>query len=184
MPAVRVLRHEAQRSALPDTGDQERDPAQGRWVQPVEPVEDHRDRRLQRAEPRAAGPEVIAVLAVVALGPARADAVDHPAAADVVDRPHDVGEELWVAVRVAGHERADLDTGGGLGERGEHRPALEVRAVPVAVEREEVVPRVDDVVADPLRADGGGAQIGPRTVLRMELGGDADRMLHGTSGDA
>ena len=68
--------------------------------------------------------------------------------------------EVRVAIRVAGDERPDLDSGGRLREGGEGRPALEVRAVGVSVEREEVVPRVDDVVAEDFGPQGAGAQIG------------------------
>ena len=48
-------------------------------------------------------------------------------------------------------------------------------AIRLAVERGEVVPRVEDVVAELLAADGGGAEVAPVAVLRMELGGDPDR---------
>ena len=54
-------------------------------------------------------PELVAVLVVVAPEPARAEAEDHAAAADVVDGPGDVGEQLRVAVADARDQRAELD---------------------------------------------------------------------------
>ena len=93
-------------------------------------------------------PELVAVLVVVALRPARAEPEDDPPVAHVVDRPGDVGEQVRVAVRVAGDERPELDALGRLGPRREQRPALEVRPGPVAVQRIEVVPGVEHVVAE------------------------------------
>ena len=132
-------------------------------------------------DPLAHGSERVPVLVEVALLPARAEAEDHPALADVIDRPGHVGEELRVPVRVAGDERPELDPLGRLGPGRQERPALEVRTVRVAVEREEVVPGVDDVVAELLRAHGATADVAVGAVLRMELGGDPDG-AHGSSG--
>ena len=92
------------------------------------------------------------------LEPARPDAEDQPAVAHVVDGAGHVGEQFGVAVAVAGDQRADLDAAGLLGPGAEHRPALEVLAVGVAVERIEVVPVEDHVDADVL---------GPATVSRI-----------------
>ena len=102
----------------------------------------------QVVQPLARRPELVAVLVVVLLEPARADAEDQPAVADVVDGAGHVGQQLGVAVAVAGDERADLDPAGLLGPGAEHRPALEVLAVGLAVERVEVVPVEDDVDAE------------------------------------
>ena len=120
------------------------------------------------------GPERVAVPLVVPAEPARADAQDQPAAADVVDGPGDVRDQVRVAVGGAGDERAELDPARRLRPRGEQRPALEVRRRPVAVERAEVVPGVEDVVAEVLGPDRGERRT-VRAVLGMELGGDADR---------
>ena len=54
------------------------------------------------------GPELVAVLAVVALEPARADAEHEATVADVVDGARHVGEQVRIAVRVARDERAEL----------------------------------------------------------------------------
>ena len=53
------------------------------------------------------GAELVAVLAVVALEPARADAEHEAAVAEVVDGARHVGEQVGVAVRVARDERAE-----------------------------------------------------------------------------
>ena len=55
------------------------------------------------------GAEVIAVLGVVALEPARADSEDEPAVADVIDGAGHVGQQFGIAVAVARHQGADLD---------------------------------------------------------------------------
>ena len=101
--------------------------------------------RCEVAQARRRGAELVAVLVVVALEPARADAEHEPAAADVVDRARHVGEQVRVAVRVAGDERAELRVPGVGGHRREQRVRLEVRGVRVAVERVEVVPDPDAV---------------------------------------
>ena len=61
-----------------------------------------------------------------------------------------------------------------LGPRAEHRPALEVLAVRVAVEREEVVPVEDDVDAEVLGAPHRVADLGVVGVLGLELDADPD----------
>ena len=48
----------------------------------------------------------------------------------------------------------------------------------LSVQREEVVPRVDDVVPEVVGRDGGGAELAPGALLGMELRGDADA-VHG-----
>jgi hypothetical protein len=93
----------------------------------------------------------------------------------VIDGAGDIGMQVRIAVRVAGHQGPQLDPLGGLRPRGEQRPALEVLAVRVATQRAEVVPGVEDVVAELLAADGGAAKLAPVAVLRMELCRDADR---------
>jgi hypothetical protein len=54
---------------------------------------------------------------------------DEPAVGDVVDGAGHVGQQVGVAVAVAGDQGADLDPLGHLGPGGQHRPALEVLAV-------------------------------------------------------
>ena len=76
---------------------------------------DPRQRLAEGVQPAAGGTELVAVLVVVALEPARTDAEDQPAVADVVDGAGHVGEQVGVAVGVAGDQRADLDPLGRLG---------------------------------------------------------------------
>ena len=130
-------------------------------------------------------PNVVAVLVVVLLFPARTDAEDQPAARDVVDGAGHVGEQLGVAVRVAGDQCADLDARRLLGPRAQHRPALEVRSVGIAVQREEVVPVERDVDADVLTPADGVADVGiVGRVLGLQLHADAYRKGHGANASA
>ena len=69
---------------------------------------DARQRLAQVAQAVGRVAELVAELVVVALEPAGADAEDQPAARDVVDGAGHVGQQLRVAVAVAGHERAEL----------------------------------------------------------------------------
>ena len=87
-----------------------------------------------------------------AAGEEEADAEDEPAPRDRVDGTGHVGEQLWIPVRIARHQRADLEAGGLFGPGAEHRPALEVLAIGVVVrtlafvvQRIEVIPVVEDV---------------------------------------
>jgi len=60
----------------------------------------------------------------------------------------DVGQQLRVAVRVAEHQRPDPGPLGAGCQRREGRHSLEVLAVGVAIQRIEVIPRVDGVDAE------------------------------------
>ena len=120
------------------------------------------------------GPELVAVLVEVALEPAGADPEDRPPAGDVVDRAVGVGEVLGVAVGVADHQRAELDALGDLGHRPEHGQRLEVVALRVAPEREEVVPVEEAVDAELLGLRPRAAHRRPVGVLGLELCGDAE----------
>ena len=135
---------------------------------------DPRQRVLQRGDALPDGAEVVAVLVVVLLEPAGADAEDRAAAGDVVDRAVGVGEVVRVAVAVADDERAELDALGHLGHRAEHGERLEVLAVGIAAEREEVVPVEQAVDAERLRLGPRAAHGGPVGVLGLELRRDAD----------
>ena len=174
----RVLRGVAEGLLLAAAPDEDRDVAGGRRVELAPPAADARQRLGEVGEPGARGAEVVAVLVVVALEPARADAEDEPAAGDVVDGAGHVGQQLGVAVAVAGDQRADLDAAGGLGPGPEHRPALEVLAVGLAVEREEVVPVEHDVDARVLGGGDGVADLCVVRVLRLELQTDAEGVGH------
>ena len=132
-------------------------------------------------EPAARGAELVAVLVVVLLLPARPDAEDQPALRDVVDGARHVGQQFRVAVRVAGHQRADLEARRLLGPGAQHRPALVVRTVGIAVEREEVIPVERDVDTDVLTAAHRVADMAVlRGVLRLQLHADANREAHVT----
>ena len=135
---------------------------------------DHRQgiaERLQAGDRRA---ELVAVLGVVALEPARAQPEDQASARDVVDRARHVGQQVRVAVGVAGHERAEVDALRGLRHRGQQAPALEVRAVGIAEQRVEVIPCEERVGARVVCAQPGVAHLPVGAVLRRDPHADAD----------
>ena len=131
-------------------------------------VVDHRQRLAEGLQARDRRAELVAVLGVVALEPARAQPEDQPAAGDVIDGARHVGEQVRVAVGVAGHERAEVDALRGLGHGREQAPALEVRAVAVAEEREEVIPGEERVGALLVGPQPGVAHLLVRAVLRRD----------------
>src|SRR5690606_16478288 len=178
VPDGGVLGGVAQRLALPAAADQHGDVAGGGGVEPGPAGPDAGERLREVGQPAAGGAELVAVLVVVALEPARADAEDEPSAGDVVDGAGHVGEQIGVAVAVAAHQGAELDPGRGLGPRAEHRPALEVLAVGVAGQREEVVPVEHDVDPGGLGLGDGGADLRVIGVLRLQLDTDPDGMRH------
>ena len=174
MPAVGVGRHHPQGLPLPQTADEDRDVPGRRRVEHGQPALDARKGIGQIVETRTGGSELVAVFVVVTAIPSRTDPQHEPALGDVVDGPRHVGQQVRVAVGVAGDQRPDLGPGGLLGHRRQHRPALEVSAVAIAVERIEVVPGVDQVVAHLVGGHYGPSKVLVGTVLRMELGGDPD----------
>ena len=130
---------------------------------------------LEVAQAVRRGAELVAVLVVVALEPAGADAEDRAAAGDVVDRAVRVGQQLRVAVAVADHQRADLRALGHARHRAERRDRLEVLAVRLAVERIEVVPAEDRVDAELLGLLPGAAHAVEVGVLGLDLYAYANR---------
>ena len=174
VPDVGVLGRDPQGHLLAAAADHDRDPPLRRRVEPFPARLDHRQRRVEVAQAARSRPELVAVLVVVALEPARADPEDEPPAGDVVDRARHVGEQVRVAVRVAGDERAELDPLGHLGHRREHRPALEVLPVGIAEERVEVVPVEELVDAELLGFDPGRPHLRVLAVLRKGVEGDAN----------
>jgi hypothetical protein len=98
-------------------------------------------------QPRAGRTEVVAVLVVVAFEPAGAEAEDEAAAADVVDGPGHVREQVGIAVADRGDQGGQLHPAGRLGRRRQRGPAFEMLAVRLAEQREEVVPDDDQVRA-------------------------------------
>ena len=75
--------------------------------------------------------------------------------------------------------QTDLDPLGLLGPRREHRPALEVFAIRLAVQGVEVVPVEDDVDPGVLGGTNRVAQVLVVGVLGVELDSDADGARHG-----
>ena len=109
-------------------------------IQLREAVHDHGHVAVEIPQARGRGAELVAVLLVIALIPPAADAEDEAAVGDMVERAGHVGEQVGVAVAVRGDEAADLDPLRDLGHRPERGPIVEVGAVQIAREREEVVP--------------------------------------------
>ncbi len=177
VPELGVLRGQAQRHLLAAAADQDRDRV-AHWRGHVgPPVRQDRFQAVPEGAQAVGGrTELVAELAVVALGPAGADAEDQPPARHVVDRLRHVGEEGGVAVAVAGDEGAELHPFGHLGHPGQQAPALEVRPLGVAGEREEVVPGPEGVDAERLDAAPGLAHRGVGGVLGPDLDPDADRL--------
>ncbi len=173
-----MLGDDAERLLLALAADHDRDLARGRRVQLRPARADARHRVGERVQAGARSAELVAVLVVVVLEPARARAEDEAAGAvalraHVVDRAGHVGLQIGVAVRVAAHERAELDALGLLGPRTEHRPRLEVQAVAVAREREEVVPVEDDVDPEVFESKHGVADRRVEGVLGLDLHAEA-----------
>ena len=138
----------------------------------AQPLLDERQVSSQIVEAAYCRSEFVAVLLVVALEPPRTDAEDHPATRNVVHGAGHIRQELWIAICVAGHLGAYLDLLRHLSPGGQHRPALEVLAVGVSVQRIEVIPVVHGINPDFLS----GHDLTPDVVvvgmLRMELDDD------------
>ena len=135
MPAVRVASDEPQRPLLPHPGDQQRHPADGRRVEPVQPIEHDRDRRLDVLNPP---PVRRPPLLIAGTGERRTLKLVAQYAdgwhATFPDRPEDLGPEAadrWEAMSVAAR-RAVLDTLGiavVLLPREKHGPGFEPETV-------------------------------------------------------
>ena len=175
VPHRGVLGDEPQRHLLAAAADQDRQRrSDGRRVELREARLDPRQRRLERLQTPDRRAELVPVLVVVTLEPARPDPQDQPAVAQVVDRARHVGEQLGVPVGVAGDHRPELGVLGVARHRGEHRPPLEVRAVGLPVQREEVIPGPDRVDAQGVGLAPTGAEHVHRRVLRVELRADLE----------
>ena len=72
------------------------------------------------------------------------------------------------------HTLAEFDPAGLLGEGRKHRPRLEVRAIPITGQREEVVPVEENVDAEILEFGRGLPNVGIAGVLWCELHADAN----------
>src|SRR5664280_769962 len=169
MPDVCTLGHDAQGLAFAAAADQHRDVTGGRWVQDGQAADDQRQVAVKGIESTARGTELVAVLVVVLLEPARADTQDQPPLADVVYRACHVRQQLRVAVGVAGDQGADLDALGGLCEGTQRRPAFEVLALGLAIERVKVIPGEDHVGAQLLGLGACAPQVAVFRVLGLQL---------------
>jgi hypothetical protein len=179
VPQPGVLGHEAEGHLLAAAADQDGQVAGGRRVELAQPRLDAGQRVGQVPQPARPGPELVAVLGVVALEPPGAEAEDQAAVAELVDGAGHVGQQLGVAVAVAGHEHPELGPLGRHRHRRQQRPALVVRTVGLAVEGEEVVPRPDGVDAEGVGFLPGGAQLVDRAVLGVELDADLEAATDG-----
>ena len=94
---------------------------------------------------------------------------------DVVHRARHVRQEVRVPVRVARDQGAELDPLCDLRHRPQKRPALEVLAVRVPVEREEVIPVEERVRPHLLDPEPRVAHLGVARLLRVDLGPDPCR---------
>ena len=177
VPDVSVLGHDTEHLLLTAASDQHWNLASRSRVQLGEPAFDPEQRPREVIDASARRPELVAVFEVLPLLETGSDAEDEPASADVIDGPRQVGEQVGVAVAVAGHQRADLDVGGGLGPGTQHGPALEVLPFAHLAEREEVIPVEQDVHAQFL---GLGHRAADRRVVGMlgcQLHADTDSPL-------
>ena len=179
VPDVGVLGDELEHDLLAATADHDRDrAAHRRRITDRHPLLDHGNRIAEGVQAGDRRAELVAELGVVLLEPARAEPQHQPAPGDVVDRARHVGQQVRIAVRHARDHGADLDPAGRLGECRQRRPALEVRAVGIAVDRKEVVVVVNPVGAQRLGLDPRRSHALERAVLRAGLVTDADRACH------
>src|SRR5215210_8682773 len=93
----------------------------------------------------------------------------------MVDRARHICEQVRVPVGVARHERPELYPLRDLSHRPEERPALEVLAVGIAVERVEVVPGENRISPHLLYPEPRVAHLRVTGVLRLELHPDPYR---------
>ena len=139
---------------------------------------DEADGLLEPVDPLAGRRQVDPVATVLVLMPARAEAEDEPAAADVVDRDGLLEKDRRVAERIARDEDAEADPRGEGGDRGERRPRLVDRVLRRAVGVDEVVDEPGRVEAERL----GEAELLedaiPRLVRLAEEEPEADRDSH------
>src|SRR5262249_30344676 len=135
------------------------------------------DALVEAVETLAQRRQLDAVGITLQLVPAGAYPDFEPAGGDDVHGRGHVRQDRWMPVDHAAHLAADPDPARGLCHRGEHRPALQVRAGEIAGERVEVIPvpgRLEDldlVGGDPYR-----------THLRpgLMLGPGLDSEVHGS----
>ena len=175
VPDRGVLGDDAEGHLFPAAADEDRERVPDRArVQLGETVDDDRHVAIEIAQARGRGAELVAVLLVIALIPAAADAEDEAAVGDVVEGAGHVGEQVGVAVAVGGDEAADLDPLGDLGHGPEGGPVVEMGAVEIAGEREEVIPVEEGVGAGGVDGLPGLPDLAVGGVLLLDLDPDAD----------
>ena len=176
-----MLRDDLEGLLLAAAPDEYGDVAGRRRVQLRPARLDDGQRLREGIESLTRGAEGVAILLVVALEPSGTRSKDEsaraPLRADVVDSAGHVGLQVRVAVAVAVDQSTDLNAGSLLGEGGEHGPRLEVQAVTLATQREEVIPVEEDVGAGILEGGGRVSNLLERRMLRRYLNADADRTL-------
>ena len=186
IPALRVLRHRAQRLLLAFPTDHEGQLAgtaigQGLVLQVVEVVvtirgrgdrltsQERGDAGHRLVEPvqalAEAGPEIDAVGGVLVLEPGATEAQPGPTAADVIDGHGRLGGQAGVAEGVGTDHEAELDAFGRRGPGGQECPALEDRLQRVAHDGVEVVPRPQAVDADRVGKPGDLSKVFPIGLL-------------------
>jgi len=87
----------------------------------------------------------------------------------VIERLGHVREQSRIAVAHRQYDCANLRVSGLRRDRGEAGPAFEVRTVPIAVERKEVIPIQDHVYAKIVGPQPGAPTVVERRVLWVEL---------------
>ena len=91
-----------------------------------QPVLDAREAVLEQVHPGLDRAEVVSVDGVILFVPARAEAENQPASADVVDGAGHVGQQVGIAVADPGDQQPDVGVAGDLGPRRQRGPPFEV----------------------------------------------------------
>ena len=137
----------------------------GRLVEPVEPL----------AEAR---PELDPEGLVLALEPGAADAEDRPPVAHVVERRRQLHRQRRVPEGVGADHQPERRARRHGGPAGEDQVALEDRAAPVALDRIQVIPRPERVVAELVGALADALERGPVDPLTPGQHADLDLTRH------
>ena len=148
IPHIGILGHQFQGHlfATPTNQDREGVLDRGR-IQFGQTVLDDREivTKITQAIGRSLVGEV--VLGVVLFVPAGTNPEDEATTRDMVQGAGHIGEEVGIAVAVAGHQWTEADPAGDGAEGCEEGETLVVKAIPIALEWEEMIPDVD--IVDP-----------------------------------
>src|SRR5215216_1901625 len=169
VPDIGVFGDDAQGDLLASTAYEDRDLPRGGRVQLTQPLlyDGHRSIEVPQPAPRRS--ELVTVLVVILLEPARADPEYEASARYMVDRTRHICEQVRVPVGVARDERPELYPLRDLSHRPEERPALEVLAFGIAVERVEVVPGENRISPHLLYPEPRVAHLRVTGMLRLKL---------------